>query len=256
MMKQAWRSYVASLHPRNFKKVKNDSISHLFNILWWFVIYPVIVGREGEDSNLHWGVYMLYLTVKLLPALFMSWSNMVGRLPMPKMMYMTPMKVEERYAYIKNLMLIKIGVPVVLSLVLGTVWSCFFDMSILQIVVILFANISIGIGIYVCSDLVNKHDRRITMAVRDKNGEPKDAWLNTAVVFMGMIILIALESVDFMNGITDLDGTTFGVIVFTILMVGLLIGDIVILKTRFHDTLENLCNYEITYRVLGKAENV
>lgn len=254
MFKQALRSYIASLHPRNLKKAKNNKTFDLFNIIWWFAIYPTIIGRGGKDAELSAGIYMLYLTIKLLPALFMGWSNMTGRLPMPKMMYMTPMKIEQRNEYIKSLMLIKIGVPTLLSLVLAIVWRCFFDMSIIQIMLILLANISIGIGTYVCSDLVNKHDRRITMAVRDKNGEPKDAWLNTAVVFMGMIILIALESVDFMNGLTDLDGTAFGIFVFTILWIGLIIADIVILKTRYQDTLANLCNYEITYRVLGKVE--
>lgn len=251
MLKQAWRSYLASLHPRNIKKVKNDGSFPFSSAIWWLVIYPTIVRGGGEDSELQWGVYMLYLTIKLLPALFMGWSNMVGRLPMPKMMYMAPMKETERVQYIKSLMAIKICVPTVMSLVLGYIWMCFFDMSVIQILLIAIVYISIGIGTYVCSDLVNKHNRHIPMAIHDKNGEVKDAWLNTAVVFAGIIILIALESVDFLGGIKDLDGDT---VVFVLVLMFLLIGDIVILKTRYQDTINNLCNYEIAYRVQEKVK--
>lgn len=256
MMKQAWRSYVASLHPRNLKKVNNDPNSHFFNMIWWFAIYPSIIANEGHNSELHWGVYMSYLAVKFLPILFMSWSNMCGRLPMPKIMYMTPMKEEDRYAYIKSLMMIKIAVPMGVSLVLLLIWKCFFEISIIQIIGILFVDMSIGIGDYVCSTLVNKHNRRIVTAMHNKEGEVKDAWLNNIVVFGGMAILVALESIDFRGGITDLYGTTFGVIAFVIMLVVLLVGDIVIIKTRYKDTLDNLCNYEITHSISRKAENV
>ena len=256
MTKQAWRSYIASLHPRNLKKVNNDNHAQFFNLMWWLAIYPSIIAGEGRDSEIHWGVYMLYLTAKFLPILFMSWSNMCGRLPMPKMMYMAPMREEDRYAYIKSLMMIKITVPMGLSLVLLLIWNCFFEISVIQIVAILFVDLSIGIGDYVCSTLVNKHNRRIVAAMHNKEGEVKDAWLNNIVVFASMVVLVVLESTDFRGGIMDLDGSTFGVIVFVLILIGLLIGDIVIIKTRYKDTLDNLCNYEITHSVLGKVKNV
>lgn len=255
MFKQALRSYIASLHPRNLKKVNNDSFPSASIFVFWMAVYPTIVGYY--DTELHWLTYLFYMFVKFMPALLMAWSNMCGRLPMPKMMYVAPMKEEERYDYIKSLLIIKIGVPILLSLILQLIWKCFYDLSILQMMVILFAYMSIGIGCYVCSDLVNRYGRKIPVAKRDKNGEPREAWLNVVEYFIGMVLLIALESTDFMGLDRNEFGTsTYGIVVFIVLLMLLGIGNIVILRTRYQDTLENLCNYEITHRVLGKVKNV
>lgn len=257
MLKQAFRSYIVSLHPRNWKKVKNDSFPTSSVVLYWMVLYPTIVGHYGPDAKVHWSIYLSYMFVKFMPAILLAWSNMCGRLPMPKMMYLAPMKEEERYHYIKSLLLIKIGIPMLLSLVLQLIWMFFFEMSILQMVIILFAYMSIGVGCYVCSDLVNKHGRRILIAKIDKNGEPKEASLNVIEYFLGMVVLIALESTDFL-GLDRIDfGTSaYGIVVFLVLLMILLIGNVVILKTRYQDTLKNLCNYEVTYGIGRKIENV
>ena len=53
MVKQAWRSYLASLHPRNYKKIKNVGIEIIW--IYWFIIDPIIndfaYGNTGEDAR-------------------------------------------------------------------------------------------------------------------------------------------------------------------------------------------------------------
>lgn len=254
MLKQAWRSYLASLHPRNIKKIKKQQSSSYFLMFYWVVVSPVYIMNTGEDDFVQAGIKMGYLITKMLPFLLLAWSNIVDKLSVPKAMYFTPMKTEEREEYVKCLLAIKIAMPAMFSFVIEMVASIFFDISILQIVLIVFLYITIGIATYVCSDLVNKHKRHITMAVRDKNGEPKDAWLNIFAFIISILILIGLEIVDFANGASfKVNSIVEGVILYG-LLIELLIADIVILKTRYTASIKDRCNYEIAFKILPEKK--
>ena len=47
MLKQAWRSYLASLHPRYLRKAYDEG--KLFWLLYWLIIYPTMM-RFATDS--------------------------------------------------------------------------------------------------------------------------------------------------------------------------------------------------------------
>lgn len=49
MLKQAWRSYLASLHPRYLKKAYNSGAT--FMLIYWFVIYPSIMNAVTDSWN-------------------------------------------------------------------------------------------------------------------------------------------------------------------------------------------------------------
>lgn len=246
MMKQAWRSYLASLHPRNIKKINIEKSSPWFVAVYWLIINPMIGAYEGRFD--YW-TYIGFLAIKAIPIIVLCWTNIVSRLSVPKALYLTPMKQEERIEYLRCLMLIKITVPTILSIILNLVWGLFKEINILLTGLIAFIYVSIGIGSYMCSDLVNKYNRHISKAVRDKNGEPKDAWLNGFVIFFGIILLVGLEAGD-LNGQISITGeNSFAAIIVGIIVMLLMIGDIVIIKTRYKATLQDLCNYEVTYRI-------
>lgn len=243
MFKQAWRSYLASLHPRNYKKINIEKSAPWFAAMYWLIFNPMIGAGEGRFD---YGIYIGFMTIKAIPMIVLWWSNIVSRLSVPKALYLTPMKQEERIEYLRCLMLIKITVPTILSIILNLVWGLFKEINILLTGLIAFIYVSIGIGSYMCSDLVNKYNRHISKAVRDKNGEPKDAWLNGFVIFFGIILLVGLEAGD-LKGQIRITGEDIlpTAIIGTIALI-LLICDIVIVKTRYEGTLQDSCIYEVT----------
>lgn len=243
MMKQAWRSYLASLHPRNYKKINIEKSSPWFVAVYWLIINPMIGAYEGRFD--YW-TYIGFLAIKAIPIMVLCWTNIVSRLSIPKALYLVPMKQEERVEYLRSLMLIKIAVPTILSVLLNLIWGCYREVNLWLTGLIAFIYISIGIGSYMCSDLVNKYDRHISRAVRDKNGEPKDAWLNGFVIFFGIILLVGLEAGD-LKGQIRITGEDIlpTAIIGTIALI-LLICDIVIVKTRYEGTLQDSCIYEVT----------
>ena len=246
MMKQAWRSYLASLHPRNIKNINVQKSVPWFAIVYWLILNPIIGANQGRFD--YW-TYIGFLTIKAIPIIVLAWSNILGRLSISKAVYLTPMKEEERLEYLKYLMLIKIAVPAILSIVLNIIWGIWGETNILLIALIAFIYVSIGIGSYMCSDLVNKYNRHIPHAVRDKDGEPKDAWWNIFITFFGIVLLVGLEA-GHINGTISITGED----ILPMAIVGgivavLAIGDIVIVKTRYKATLQDLCNYEVTHHI-------
>lgn len=247
MFKQAWRSYLASLHPRNFKKIKNPGLDFIW--LYWFLINPILVDyEEGED----WVIKVFFWITILTPYMLMWWSNLGHKLSMPKMMYMLPMQVEGRKEYLNTLLAIKIGFPTVVHIVLQLIQGVLYGIDWLEVLLSTLGVISFGIGMYVCSELRSKFDRYIRYGVRGKDGTGKDAWLN----WFCMIYAVFYRLVAMM---IESDGQPIGVLGW-IWIIGflsiLLIFDIAIIKTRYYATIEDVCNYEEAYNVLGKVKNV
>ena len=254
MWKQAWRSYVASLHPRNMKKAHRENNAPWFLIIYWACYFPASIVSTSSEDRVHYGVYIAYFFVKLLPLFFLMWSNTVDKLSMPKAIYLSPMKRKERETYIHSLMIIKIVAPAILAIVLYSIWGCFYRFNLLQMLLVGFLYITIGIGSYVASDLVNKYDRHIVLAVRDKKGEPKDAWSNGFVMVVGILFLIALEVKDLENGWISSNGNIVENILLYGLVLLLLIMDIHIVRTRYIAAVQDRCDYEIAFKIFPEKK--
>ena len=78
MFKHAWRSYLASIHPRNHKYIKNGALLGCW--MYWFVISPIIYvfDDNGERAEQIW-----FYAVNLTPYVMMWWSNLEHKLSMP-----------------------------------------------------------------------------------------------------------------------------------------------------------------------------
>lgn len=249
MFKQAWRSYLASLHPGNYKYIKNFGFGFIFIISTANTL--VREAAEGTLREVSLFVALFWITI-LLPYFIMWWSNLQHKLSMPKMMYLLPMKQEERKAFLNTLLVIKIGFPTVVHIVLQLIRGVLYGIDWLEVLLSTLGVISYGIGMYVCSELRSKFDRYIRYGVRGKDGTGKDAWLN----WFCMIYAVIYRTIAMM---IESDGKQIGplgwiwIIGFLSVMV---IMDVAIIKTRYQATIEDVCNYEEAYNVLGKVKNV
>ena len=247
MLKQAWRSYIASLHPRNYKKLKDGALGGIF--MYWLVINPIMLGYEDAEDTIQ---QILFYLVYLLPLLMMWWSNLEQRLPMPKLMYLLPMQRSEQQEYIKTLMLIKIGFPTLVGLIMQILYSIFYKMDLLRVPACTTALASFGIGMYVCSSLRSKFDRYIRYAVRGKDGTGKDAWLNGICMVCSIIYYLSVPMI-------ELEGAKGDAFLITAIwcfipLAILIIMDVAIIKTRYHAAIIDTCNYEEAFNVLSKVK--
>ena len=244
MFKQAWRSYLASLHPRNYKYIKNPMIEYIW---FWFIINSLVIDHGAEKLQ-DYILQTLFGLTMLLPFFIMWWSNLNHKLSIPKQMYLIPMKMDERREYFNTLLLIKIGFPILVGILLQLIQAAIYGIDWLQIILTTVGLISFGIGMYVCSELRSKFDRYIRYAVRGKDGTGKDAWLNW---------MCMTYSVFYMIGAMVAEVPHMGVVewIWTLVFLGLLLVlDIAIIKTRYYATIEDVCNYEEAYNVLGKVK--
>ena len=242
MLKQAFGSYLLSLHPRNIKKLKSNNGG--FWLIYWAFIYPIII----SGSNPNFAEFMWFTMVKMIPFFVMGWSNLSSKFLMPKAMFLCPMKEEDRREYINAVLIMKIGLPVILGILIELVWSAFFGFHPWQILTISFIHFSIGIATYICFDAPDKNHNNVSFARKDKNGNLRWAWMNIVSLIIGVILLAGLELVDMTFGMTLGSGIAIGVTTGI-----LLILDILILITQYKCTVENAGNYELTFRVLSKV---
>ena len=244
MFKQAWRSYLASLHPRNYKYIKNPGIEFIW---FWFIINSLVSDHGTEMLQDRIYQVLFWFTI-LLPYFIMWWSNLNHKLSMPKMMYLLPMKMEGRKEYLNTLLVIKIGFPTLIGLILQLIQGAIYGIDWLQVLLTTLGLISFGIGMFVCSELRSKFDRYIRYAVRGKDGTGKDAWLN----WMCMIY-----SVFYVIGAMAADVPHMGMVewIWTLVFLGILLTlDVAIIKTRYQATIEDVCKYEEAFNVLGKVK--
>lgn len=241
MFRQALNTYWKSLHPRNLKDAKYKPDFFLLSI--WIA---QILTRPSE-SNLMEGYYMV---TKFLPFFFMVWSNMASKLAMPKAMFFTPMKLEERRKYINSLMMIKIVVPVFLSMLLHLILFILMqEFRWFECVTCAFAVFTFGIGMYVCSELTGKYDRYIRYAVVGKNGIATDAWLNWVCMVASVGFTLGF-SITETGGMSDADWTMMIVMLCILACISF-----IIIKTTYRSTIENVCDYENAFAILGRVKN-
>lgn len=245
MFKQAFRSYLASLHPKNYKKIKNSGLGPIW-WFYWFIINPTLSDfADGED----WVFTALFMLAIVTPYFIMWWSNLGHKLSMPKMMYLLPMETEGRKEYLNTLLAIKIGFPALVGVMLHVILGMIYEMNWLSILLIAFAIFSFGVGMYVCSELRSKFDRYIRYGVRGKDGTGKDAILNWICMIYSVIYLVFATGVDVEETMGWIDWIWI-IVPFSIMV----IMHIAIIKTRYEAAITDVCNYEEAFNVLGKVK--
>ena len=245
MVKQAWRSYLASLHPRNYKKIKNVGIEIIW--IYWFIIDPIINDfAYGNEAAKQTSFYAMIF----IPYAIMWWSDLDQRLSMPKQMYLLPMKFNQRAEYVRDLMLIKIGFPTLIGLILQMIRGHMYEIQPFRVFVCTIAMVSFGIGKYVCSSLRSKFDRYIRYAVRGKDGTGKDAFLNGICMIYSAIYLFIASGIEFGPD----DNWIIKMIWIMVPFIIMITLDIAIIKSRYVQTIIDICNYEEAFNVLGNVK--
>ncbi len=242
MLKQAFRSYLSAIHPRNIKKIKENG--NWFWVIYFSIIYPTLMGA----TNPNFGRIMLFTMVKMIPFFLMGWSNISSKFLMSKAMYLCPMKQEERKEYINCVLFIKIGFPVLIGIIVELIWSIFHGFYLWQIITIAFIHFSIGIATYICLDAPDKNDQRISFARKDKKGRWRWAWMNIILLVWAVFLLAGFELIDMTE---DMD--LGSLIVMGISLVAFVIFDITIIVTQYRRTIELAGDYELNFKVLSKV---
>lgn len=245
MLKQAFRSYLASLHPRNIKKVKGSS--NAYWIIYWIFIWPMMMRTWNDET----GNSTLYLITKMIPFLIMSWSNISSKFLMTKEMYLCPMKSEERERYINYILYFKIGFPVFVGLLIEIVWSFFIGFHVFRTLAMVFIYFSVGIAIYICLDTVDQTNRRVTWGRIGRDGKVKWAWMNLISFVYGLMIMFSFENTDLTVQMDILSGVFIGV---GLILMAIL--NVLIIRMQYRETMEQAQNYEYAFKVIKKEENV
>ncbi len=244
MMKQALRSYLASLHPRNIKKMKS---SNGYWILYWFIVYPCLITSTNEEI----GTNLLYLSTKMIPFLIMTWSNISSKYLMTKQMFIAPMKKADREKYVNYVVYLKIGFPVLIGFFMEMIYSCLFGFNWYRTFVQTFIYLSVGIAIYICIDGTGWADKNITWGRKGTDGKMKWALMNMTIFVWGLVALVGLEANDTPAQMDILSNIVVngGILVLSIF-------DILIIRNQYKDVIEQVSNYEETFHILGKVPEV
>lgn len=179
MMKQVFRSYIATLHPRKRENLKENpkSLVHVFISLCIFIWFL-------EE------VSFWFIVLKVLPLFMIKWSNLEIGSYMGKAMLLCPMKQENRKEYINCMIGFKIGCPLALGILIETIWSIVYSFDIRQFLLLMIIYISYGIAETIHIDCIDKVDNRILPAKKDAAGNVKWAWLNFSVSFIAIFLFI------------------------------------------------------------------
>jgi len=256
MIKQAWRSYIASLHPRNVKKLRESEV-----YLWTYIIllplYALIALLE-ENSYADMAC-LLFLRVAF-PLGLMVWSNLGSKYLMPKVMFLCPMKEEERREYVNCVLVIKIGAMVVSSFLVELVWSIFFGFRLGEVLLVPFLYFLFGIAEYAGFEVKRDERGQLPTTVKDKNGNRISVWMNSMVA-IGVLIVIACIT------IFDMEVQKYGIefamewievmYIFTsVALAFVLFFDYKILKNQYKYVIQRSSDYELHFHIKGKVEKL
>lgn len=244
MLKQAFRSYMASLHPRNIKKVKS---TNAFWLVYWLFVWPGLIGSTNEEV----GADFFYLSTKMIPFMIMTWSNISSRYLMTKQMFIAPMKKEDRKKYVNYVLYLKIGFPVFIGFLMEVIYSCLFGFNWYRTFVQTFIYLCVGIAMYVCIDGTGWADRNITWGRKGTDGKMKWALMNMIVFVWGLLALAGLEANDTPAQMDILANILVngGLLIFAIF-------NILIIRNQYKDVIEQASDYEESFRILGKVPEV
>lgn len=236
MFQQAFRSYIASLHPGKTKQEKERKLRSYISILVIWMIFDILSGDRMWE--------MIY---RIIPMFLVKWGNLDGNSYMGKAMYLCPMKYENRKMYINAFLFFKIGVPVFLVFLLEMIWSVMFGFDLERMILLIVIYVSLGIANEIHLDCYDKIDNRILQGRKATNGTIKWAWQNFTTSFVALILL-------FNCGFSELEGIKgeFYLMQEHIGIVILIILDIVILYTQYSDMIEEAIDYELAFRIPGR----
>ena len=250
MLKQAWRSYIASFHPRYLKKAYDTGV--IFQLIYWFVIYPTIMNIINEE-NVELYDLMARMFVRLIPYMIMGYSNISSKFLMTKSMYLSPMKEQDREAYINNVLLIKIGVSVFLGVCIELIWGAFTKLNVGKLIIMIIANFSIGIASYISLQALGKMNRRIREIVMEKTLNTKNHWTNTLVIISAIMVMVSIGILEIGAEESLAIFCNWFIVIVTLVLLAL---DILIVCTEYKATIALVGDYELAFKVQGKVEPV
>lgn len=245
MRKQAFRSYLASLHPRNYKKITKRDKSAMFFVSLMILSNVVSSGMHDDDSSL----MILLVLFRSSPALLYAWSGMSGTFLMPKAAFLTPMTYEDRKEYTKWVVIYEIGGAAILSILIECILGVWFGFHLIQMAGMVLTTISLGIVSYINLNVLGKTDnKKVYGIIKDKTEMIYIVWLNYINMvlcifsYMGMVIC-QIEN--------NAEHWKYFLPVFWVL---LLFGDIIIVKGQFEAVVALASNYELSFKIEGKIE--
>lgn len=234
MYKQAWRSYLASIHPRNLKKAKAKG--KLFWVFYWMMLYPSIVIHDTEMRNVIWSSCF-----RFVPFFLLVWSSTNSPFLMSKAMFLVPVKEKERSGYVKAGLVIKTGISIVLGLTIEMILSIFYGVDILRLCVMVFIQFTLSIS------------RHISFS--DAKGKGKTSsqmgWPNILVILFGVLVIYASSLIDVG---AEAVLTRICNVVIGITVAGYIVFDYLVIKNKLDATVALAGNYELTFQIEGKVE--
>lgn len=250
MMKQALKSYIASLHSGNLKKLRGE-----IGYLW---MYIVILGSYSVTSLISDQSYadtMGALFLRMAPIGLMLWSDLVSKLLMPKAMFLCPMKENERKEYVNCVLLVKIGAVVVASIVVELIWSIFYGIHLIRFCIVIFAFFSVAIANYYGIEFKNLESRKTPFVVREKDGNLLIDGNNTLSVIVMMVMMYGITAADLDNRVWNEDTSILYVAFIIFCIIALLFFDVMIIKDQYKYVIEQSSDYELQFKIKGKVES-
>ena len=256
MMKQAWRSYIASLHPRNVKKLRESEA-----YLWTYIILlPLYAGIALLEENSFADMMCLAFLRILFPLGLMGWSNLGSKYLMPKAMFLCPMKERERREYVNCVLVIKIGIMMLSSFLVELIWSFFFGFRLWEVLLMPFLYFLYGIAEYAGFEVKRDERGQLPSTIKDKNGNKIPVWINS----MAMVcVIMAITCFT----VFDIDAQKYGIeyamdssgvmfIFFGVAIGFALLFDFFILKGQYKYVIERSSDYELHFHIKGKVEKL
>lgn len=232
MLKQAFRSYWKTIFSKNLK----DALSMFWSI-YFFLAMPFFTRSIDNPQE------AISLVFKMIPFILLGWRVTEPQIFLPKAMFLCPMKDTDRREYVQNLLRVKIGAPVIVSVVLQLIYGLLFQFNFMYVLFTAFGYFSIGISVFLRSYLENKHGRIVNGFV-DKNGDVREAVANVLNHICAIFFLISWEMFDlaFESEVFRMGYMIVGFVLMSIF-------DIVIIKRRYEFVVREACDYELSFKV-------
>lgn len=254
MIKQAWRSYIASLHPRNVKKLR-ESEAYLWTYIILLPLYALIALLE-ENSFADMGC-LVFLRVAF-PLGLMVWSNLGSKYLMPKVMFLCPMKEEERREYVNCVLVIKIGAMVVSSVLVELIWSIFFGFRLWEVLLVPFLYFLFGLAEYAGFEVKRDERGQLPNSVKDKNGNRIPVWMNAVAMINVLLAIAVFTTYDMelqMYG-QEIAGGTIPFAFAGVAIAFAMFFDYKILKNQYKYVIQRSSDYELHFHIKGKVEKL
>ena len=253
MLKQAWRSYLASLHPRNLKKLR-DNPAYLYVYIFVLLFYSLMILLE--DNGYGELVCSVCLRI-LLPLGLMGLSNLDSRYLMPKVMFLCPMKEEERKAYIKHVLMIKIGVMVIASIVTECIWSIFYGFRLWEVLLVAYLFLLFGIAEHAGYEVKRDDWGNVKNVVLDKAGNKVRIWFKTYGMALALSALVCLTGLDMKLENANVSETSVEIFVALIVICVVLASILTycVIKDQFKYVIEQSSDYELHFKIKGKVNS-